>query len=108
MKFETTTDILSQAISIAARFSERRANPPVLGCILITAQGQKLVLRATNLECGVEIVVPAKVSSEGTTAAPAGVLAGFLNNSKGKSVTADLVGEILKVESERASASIKT
>ena len=108
MKFETTTEEFSRAVATASRFAERRANLPVLGCVLITAEGGRLTLRATNLECGVEIVIPAKVTSGGTTAAPAAVLAGFLNNSKGKSVSASLVGEILKVESERASASIKT
>ncbi|MDB5225642.1 MAG: Beta sliding clamp [Candidatus Adlerbacteria bacterium] len=108
MKFETTTESLAQAVATASRFAERRANLPVLGCVLITAEGSRITLRATNLECGVEIVVPAKVTTEGTVAAPAGVLSGFLNNSKGKSVTVSLVGEVLKVEGERANASIKT
>jgi len=108
MKFETTTESLAQAVATASRFAERRANLPVLGCVLITAEGSRLTLRATNLECGVEITVTAKVSTEGTVAVPAAVLNGFLNNSKGASVTASLVGEVFKVESERASASIKT
>ncbi len=108
MKFETTTNLLAHAVSTAARFSERRANLPVLGCILLVAEGQKLVLRATNLECGVEIVVPAKIASKGTVAAPAGVLSGFLGNAKGSSVNMSLIGEVLKVESERVNASIKT
>jgi DNA polymerase-3 subunit beta len=108
MKFETTTETLAQAVATASRFAERRANLPVLGCVLITAEGSRLVLRATNLECGVEIVVPAKIAAEGTVAVPAGVLSGFLNNSKGKAISASLIGEVLKVESERANASIKT
>lgn len=108
MKFETTTETLSQAVATASRFTERRANLPVLGCVLITAEGSRLTLRATNLECGVEIVIPAKIATEGTVAIPAGVLSGFLNNSKGKAITASLVGEIFKIETERASASIKT
>ncbi len=108
MKFETTTESLAQAVATASRFAERRANLPVLGCVLLTAEGSRLTLRATNLECGVEITVAAKVSTEGTVAVPAAVLNGFLNNSKGASVTASLVGEVFKVESERASASIKT
>jgi len=108
MKFETTTESLAQAVATASRFAERRANLPVLGCVLLTAEGSRLTLRATNLECGVEIKVAAKVAAEGTVAVPAAVLAGFLNNSKGASVTASLVGEVFKVESERASASIKT
>lgn len=108
MKFETTTDLFAQAVSTTARFAERRANLPVLGCVLITAEGSELTLRATNLECGVEVRIPAKISSEGTVAAPAAVLNGFLSNARGKSVSAHLAGEVLRVESERASASIKT
>jgi DNA polymerase-3 subunit beta len=60
------------------------------------------------LECGVEIVIPAKVVSGGTVAVPAGVLAGFLGNARGKMVSVNLIGEVLKVETERANASIKT
>lgn len=108
MKFETPLDTLQTAMSTVARFAERRANLPVLGCVLITAEGSRLTLRATNLECGIEIVIPAKVSNEGVVAVPAGVFSGFLGNAKGKSVTAELKGEVMKVETERASASIKT
>ena len=108
MNFETTTETLSHAVATASRFAERRANLPVLGCVLITAEGSRLTLRATNLECGVEIVVPAKISAEGTVAVPAGILNGFLSNAKGKTIQASLVGEVFRVESERANASIKT
>jgi len=108
MKFETTLENLQQAASTASRFAERKANLPVLGCVLITAEGGRLTMRATNLECGVEIVLQAKVGSEGTVAVPAAVFAGFLNNARGKTVSVALSGEVLKVETERASASIKT
>ncbi len=108
MKFETPTDVLRQAASMAARFAERKPNLPVLGCVLLTAEGSRLTLRATNLECGVEMVIPAKVSTEGTVAVPANVLAGFLGNARGKTVSAHLAGEVLKLETERAQASIKT
>lgn len=108
MKFEIPLDVLQNALSTAARFAEKRANLPVLGCVLLTAEGNRLIVRATNLECGVEVVLPAKVSSEGTIAVPAGVFAGFLSNARGKTVTVNLQGEVLKVDSERANASIKT
>jgi DNA polymerase-3 subunit beta len=108
MKFETTLQDLATATSTAARFAEKRANLPVLGTILVSAENGRLVLRATNLECGVELAVPAKVSSEGVAAVPAGTLAGFLSNARGKSVTAELKGEVFKVETQSSSASIKT
>lgn len=108
MKFETTPESLFTAVSTAARFAEKRANLPVLGCVLLTAEGNRLILRATNLECGVEIVIPAKILTEGIAAVPAAVFAGFLSNARGKTVAASLVGEVFKVETERANASIKT
>lgn len=108
MKFESPTDQLQKATSIAARFVERKANLPVLGSILLASEGGRLTMRATNLECGVEITLPVKISGEGVVAVPGAVLLGFLSNARGKVVSATLSGELLKVESDRAQASIKT
>jgi DNA polymerase-3 subunit beta len=108
MKFETTLESLTATSSVVTRFAEKRANLPVLGCALITAEGNRVIVRATNLECGVEIIIPAKITKEGVVAVPAAVLAGFLSNARGKSVSVELDGEVLKVHTDRAHASIKT
>ncbi|HEY5383211.1 MAG TPA: DNA polymerase III subunit beta [Candidatus Paceibacterota bacterium] len=108
MKFECTTEQLLKAVTTAARFVERRANLPVLGSVLITADGGRVVLRATNLECGVEITLAAKVAGDGVVAVPGSVLLGFLSNARGKNILVELVGEVCKIETERVSASIKT
>jgi DNA polymerase-3 subunit beta len=108
MKFDCGIEQLSSAVSLTNRFVERRANLPVLGSILLVAENNRLILRATNLECGVEVTVQAKVSEEGIAAVPGGTLSGFLGNAKGKSVSGHLSGGVLKLETERASASIKT
>jgi DNA polymerase III subunit beta len=55
-----------------------------------------------------EISISAKVESEGIVAVPGSVLAGFLGNIRGKNITGSLVGEVLKLQGERATASIKT
>ncbi|MEK7499752.1 MAG: DNA polymerase III subunit beta, partial [Patescibacteria group bacterium] len=96
------------AVSLANRFVERRANLPVLGSIFIAAEGGRLILRATNLECGVEISVVAKVITDGVVAVPGVTLAGFLGNARGKSISGELVGGVLKLQTDRVSASIKT
>ncbi len=108
MRFETNTTELLSAVGTATRFVERRANLPVLAGILMVAEGGRLTLRATNLECGVELTVPAKITAEGMVVVPAAVLSGFLNTARGKTVSVSLSGELCKVETERASASIKT
>jgi len=108
MKFETTLNTLLDAILIVSRFVEKRTNLPVLGCVLIVAEGSRVFLRATNLECGVEVVIPSKVLSGGISAVPASVLSGFLSNTRGKIISVNLTGELFKIETERSNASIKT
>ena len=108
MKFETTLSTLLEATSITSRFTEKKNNLPVLSCVLLVVEGNRIILRATNLECGVEVVIPAKVSSDGIAAVPASVLNGFLSNTRGKTVSAAIAGELFKIETERAQASIKT
>ena len=109
MKFECTTEGLASAVGTAVRFIERRVNLPVLSSVLIVAEKSgRVVLRATNLECGIEITLQAKVASEGTVAVPGSTLSGVVGNIRGKNVTFELSGELLKVEAERMSASLKT
>ena len=108
MKFEAMLEEFADTIATASRFAERRANLPVLGSVLIVAEDGRLIVRATNLECGIEVICKAKVSQQGTVAVPASTLAGFLGNARGKTVTANLVGEVFKIETQTASASIKT
>src|SRR3989344_6107179 len=98
MKFETPLDVLQNAAATAARFSEKKPNLPVLGCVLLVAEGNRLTLRATNLECGVEIVIPAKITIEGIAAVPATVFAGFLGNARGKTVSSSLVGRCVRLK----------
>jgi DNA polymerase III sliding clamp (beta) subunit (PCNA family) len=52
--------------------------------------------------------VPAKILEEGVAAVPGSILAGFLGNARGKSISGELSGGVLKLKTERASASIKT
>ncbi|MBI2004653.1 DNA polymerase III subunit beta [Patescibacteria group bacterium] len=108
MKFNCNTQEFSTAVATVVRFIERRANLPVLSSILVTADGGRVVLHATNLECGVEISIPAKVNEKGTVAIPGSILAGFLSNARGKTTSVTLVGEMCKLETERSTASIKT
>ena len=108
MKFECSTDELARAVATAVRFIERRANLPVLGSILVLAEKGRLTLRATNVECGVELSVPAKVQNEGVAAVSGATLAGFLSNVRGKNVLVTIVGEVLKLETATSQASIKT
>ena len=121
MKIESSMEQFLPAVSLAARFIQKQSSLPVLSCILIIAEGDSVVLRATNLECGIEIEVPAKVIQSGTAAVLGGTLLGFLMNSRGKTVgiessttppgntpTGETFSGTVRFTTERAHASIKT
>ena len=53
-------DKLLDALVLAIRVVGKKESLPVLSCVLLDAKKGDLTLRTTNLESGVEIVVPAK------------------------------------------------
>lgn len=109
MKIECTTEKLRGAITTASRFTERRGNLPVLKAVLLIAEGKLLTVRATNLECGIETVIPARVESSGIVAVPGDVIGGLVANLLGgASVTLELVGDVLSVKAAQVEASLKT
>ena len=108
MKFECTTTQLFSGVSLTSRFVQKQTNLPILNSILIIAENNTLILRATNLECGVEISIPSKVLQNGSCAVSANTLLGFLSNTKNNSISSSIIGGVLKLQTDRASASIKT
>lgn len=108
MKFQCSTQELLAGVSLASRFVQRQANLPVLSSVLVAAEGSAVVLRATNLECGVEVTISAKVLEGGVAAVPGLVFASFLGNARGKATSASTSGGVFVVETERARTSIKT
>ena len=73
MKIGTTKEKILNSILIAERVVGKKESLPILSCILIDAQ-KELIIRATNLEAGVEITVPAEIHEKGTIAVPATIL----------------------------------
>ncbi|HEX8993619.1 MAG TPA: hypothetical protein VF803_00005, partial [Candidatus Paceibacterota bacterium] len=108
MKFACTVENLTEATSIASRFVQRNPSMPMLGCVYMETNGDSVVIRATNLECGVEVVFPARVTAQGAVAISSTTLMGFLSNNKGHQIDVDVEGGVMKIKSERSSATIKT
>ncbi len=79
MKIECSTERLVAAVARTEKITGKNLTLPVLGCILFEAHGKMLILRATNLDLGIEIEIPVKVESEGKLAIPGGIMANFLS-----------------------------
>jgi DNA polymerase-3 subunit beta len=79
MKIECVRNRLLQAVAKVEKITSKHPTLPVLRCVLIDVQKGDVTLRATNLELGVEVKVPAKIYSEGTIAVPANILYSFIS-----------------------------
>lgn len=108
MKLQVQKEIILPAVTLVSRFVGKQANLPVLASVLISTDNDSVLLRATNLECGVEVSFPAMVAAAGSVSVSGAVLAGFLQNARGKDVTLSLQGEVLRVETPASKASLKT
>jgi DNA polymerase III subunit beta len=78
MKIECIKEKLSEAIAKADRLTAKNLSLPILACISMKASKNSLTIRATNLDCGIEVKIPAKVDSEGEVALYGGVLNSLL------------------------------
>ena len=109
MRIECLKEKLQWAVSTAERVTGKNLTLPVLGCIELVAQNNSLTIRATNLDLGLEITLPVKISEEGTMAVPGGVLGSFLSNlSNDKNVTLETKEGNLSVSTPHSATVIKS
>ena len=67
MKIICNTKSLKEAIIVAERNTSKNQTLQVLGSLFLETSGQnKLKIKATNLEIAIEIIIPAKVETQGS------------------------------------------
>lgn len=106
MKISTTKEKILNAILTAERITGKKESLPILSCILIDAQ-KDLVLKATNLEAGIEFTVPGEVTEKGTIAVPAAILSQTMRSISGEKVTFSSEEGNLLIESRGTKTLIK-
>ena len=79
MKVTCQPSTLSQALQIVSRAISTRTTLPILNNVLLETTGEGLALTATNLEIGIRKLVPAEITDEGSTTAPARLLTDFVS-----------------------------
>jgi DNA polymerase-3 subunit beta len=111
MKVECSQDKIKEAISLAERIAGKHMTLPVLSCVLLDAEKTNFItIRATNLDLGIEIAVPAKVEDAGIVAVPASTLSSFISgiNEVGAKVKIELQQGNIKASTPKTSGVIKT
>jgi DNA polymerase-3 subunit beta len=79
MKFTTTKEKILEAVLLAERITGKKESLPVLSCILLDVE-KTCVVRATNLEAGIEVNVQCEVEEKGIVAVPASVFSQTLRS----------------------------
>ncbi len=108
MKIECSRDKLVEAIGKAEKVTGKNLTLPVLSCILFEATGKNLILRATNLDLGIEISLPVKVEKEGKVAVSGAIINSFVSQVQSKNITLEVVEGNLKVTSDVTTTIIKS
>lgn len=106
MNISTTKEKFLRAILLAERLTGKKESLPVLSCVLLEAQ-EYFVVRATNLEAGIEITTPATISEKGTVAVPASILAQTIRSLSSDTITLTLEDGNLLISSKGTKTLIK-
>lgn len=109
MRIECVKEKLSQAVAKVEKMTGKNLNLQVLSCIYIKTEKNAILLRATNLDMGIEVEVPAKIHSEGSVAVPGATLSAFLTSIKNeKNITLELIDGNLSIKTGSLSTLIKS
>lgn len=110
MKIELHLTQFKKMIGLSEKIAKKNMTLPVLSCLLFEIGKNSLVIKATNLDVGVEISMPAKSDMEGTIAVPAQTISSFVSqlNDQDGVVKMELVSGNLNISSARSKVIIKT
>lgn len=108
MKLECLKDRLKQAVVQAERVTGKNLTLPVLSSVLLEAKNNKLTIKATNLEVGLEISIPSKIEEEGSVAVNATILSNFLLNNNEEKLKIELINNNLQVATNSTKTIIKS
>lgn len=99
MKFTCATEHLQKGLSHAERFTGKNTTLPILGNILLEANGNVLYITATNLESAIRMVIHGTSTRDGKVCIPAKIINSFLHT---------ISDEKVSLEEKQGSLFIKT
>lgn len=109
MKIECIKEKLQIAVSKAEKIVSKNINLPVLSCLLFETKGNFLIIKSTNLDLGLEIIIPIKNTEDGKVAVPANIINTYLNNlNDDKNIFLETVENNLRIYNSNSEAIIKT
>ncbi len=106
MRLSLTQENLSRALSSVGRVVSTRASLPVLSNVLLSTDGNRLRLSATNLEIGINYWIGSKIEDEGSLTVPARLFAEFVASLPHGNITLEATGSNLTVKTDHYESQI--
>lgn len=106
MKFSVLQQDLLPVLNSVGRSVGVRSNLPILDNILLSCEGKRLKVSATNLEIGVIKYLPVESEIDGEITVPAKTLIEILSSLGQSKVEVETEGEVLLLKSNKFKASI--
>lgn len=108
MKLECNKSKIESVIQKASRLAGKHLTLPVLSCVYLDAQNEnKLIIKATNLDIGLEMEIKVRIIEKGVVAVPANILLGVLSSIKEDDLIFETKDNNLKISSKKNSVVIK-
>ena len=109
MKIECSIDKIKNALTTISRLTGKNLTLPVLSSVLWSVENNNLILRATNLNIGIEIKIKTKTEESGVFAVKNEILSNFFQNIPNEqNVVFENIGDNLKIKTKTNSTIIKT
>lgn len=109
MRIECSVEKIKKALHHADKVTGKNLTLPILSCILFVTQDKSLTLRATNLNLGIELEVPAKVDMKGVVAVNGNLINSIFSTIQDQgNVVLELIDQTLVIQTKSSSFKIKT
>lgn len=109
MKIECIKEQLEEALNKADKIAGKNTTLPILSGFHLEADQNSLVIKATNLDLGISINLPVKVTEPGVVVVPAHIISSFVTSlSKDRNITMTTKDQILEIKTSSTKTNIKT
>ena len=108
MDFTCNREIIQKCIMSADRVTSKNSSLPILSSVLLTTNSKSIIIRATNLEVGVEFQIPADVKRDGNVAIPGALFSNILTSIPDEeTITISVTDNVCKIITKTKNITIK-
>jgi DNA polymerase III subunit beta len=109
MKIECIKEQLEEALVKADKIAGKNTTLPVLSGFYLDAHQNTLTIKATNLDLGISIQIPVKVTEPGVVVIPAHVITSFVSSlTKDRNITLSTKDQVVEIKTNSTKTNLKT